>query len=209
MKKDNIKVEYNYYFDLNYYLSMIAKRTKTTKEKLAFENLRKVLNEVNLKDKIGLDYSKEITKILNDTNRLDKDTLETLIKDTDEIIKKAKANNTDLSKEELTKEIAKTINNKFDLVYKASRVNAIGRTVATYTSENTKRVIADKYKFKLMWISQRDSKVRMSHRKADGQKQNDKGMFSIGGYETPHPAGSGLPAKEAVNCRCVTRGIRN
>jgi hypothetical protein len=34
-------------------------------------------------------------------------------------------------------------------------------------------------------------------------------MFSVGGYETPHPAGSGLPASEAVNCRCVTRGIRN
>lgn len=209
MKSGNIKVRADFYFDLNFYLDMIAKRTKTTKEKLAFENLRKVLNEVNLKDKIGLDYSKEITKILNDTNRLDKDTLETLIKDTDDIIKKAKEQGKDLSKEELTKEIAKTINNKFDFVYKASRVNAIGRTVATYTSENTKRVIADKYKFKLMWISQRDSKVRISHRKADGQKQNDKGMFSVGGYETPHPAGSGLPAKEAVNCRCVTRGIRN
>ena len=209
MKSGNIKVRADFYFDLNFYLDMIAKRTKTTKEKLAFENLRKVLNEVNLKDKIGLDYSKEITKILNDTNRLDKDTLETLIKDTDDIIKKAKEQGKDLSKEELTKEIAKTINNKFDLVYKASRVNAIGRTVATYTSENTKRVIADKYNFKLMWISQRDSKVRISHRKADGQKQNDKGMFSVGGYETPHPAGSGLPAKEAVNCRCVTRGIRN
>jgi len=209
LKSGNIKVRADFYFDLNFYLDMIAKRTKTTKEKLAFENLRKVLNEVNLKDKIGLDYSKEITKILNDTNRLDKDTLETLIKDTDDIIKKAKEQGKDLSKEELTKEIAKTINNKFDLVYKASRVNAIGRTVATYTSENTKRVIADKYKFKLMWISQRDSKVRISHRKADGQKQNDKGMFSVGGYETPHPAGSGLPAKEAVNCRCVTRGIRN
>jgi ribosome-binding protein aMBF1 (putative translation factor) len=209
LKSGNIKVRADFYFDLNFYLDMIAKRTKTTKEKLAFENLRKVLNEVNLKDKIGLDYSKEITKILNDTNRLDKDTLETLIKDTDDIIKKAKEQGKDLSKEELTKEIAKTINNKFDLVYKASRVNAIGRTVATYTSENTKRVIADKYNFKLMWISQRDSKVRISHRKADGQKQNDKGMFSVGGYETPHPAGSGLPAKEAVNCRCVTRGIRN
>jgi ribosome-binding protein aMBF1 (putative translation factor) len=209
LKSGNIKVRADFYFDLNFYLDMIAKRTKTTKEKLAFENLRKVLNEVNLKDKIGLDYSKEITKILNDTNRLDKDTLETLIKDTDDIIKKAKEQGKDLSKEELTKEIAKTINNKFDLVYKASRVNAIGRTVATYTSENTKRVIADKYNFKLMWISQRDSKVRMSHRKADGQKQNDKGMFSVGGYETPHPAGSGLPASEAVNCRCVTRGIRN
>lgn len=209
MKSGNIKVKADFYFDLNFYLDMIAKKTKTTKEKLAFENLRKVLNEVNLKDKIGLDYSKEITKILNDTNRLDKDSLETLIKDTDDIIKKAKEQGKDLSKEELTKEIAKTINNKFDLVYKASRVNAIGRTVATYTSENTKRVIADKYNFKLMWISQRDSKVRISHRKADAQKQNDKGMFSVGGYETPHPAGSGLPAKEAVNCRCVTRGIRN
>lgn len=209
MKKDNIKVEYNYYFDLNYYLSMIAKRTSILKTSLFMETLKALLKEVDLSDKTGDDFAKEITKVLKDADRLDKDSLETLIKDTDEIIKKAKEQGKDLSKEELTKEIAKTINNKFDLVYKASRVNAIGRTVATYTSENTKRVIADKYNFKLMWISQRDSKVRMSHRKADGQKQNDKGMFSVGGYETPHPAGSGLPAKEAVNCRCVTRGIRN
>jgi len=209
LKKDNIKVEYNYYFDLNYYLSMIANKTKNAKTSLFMETLKALLKEVNLSELTGDDFAKEITKVLKDSNRLDKDTLETLIKDTDEIIKKAKENNTDLSKEELTKEIANTINNKFNLVYKASRVNAIGRTVATYTSENTKRVIADKYNFKLMWISQRDSKVRLSHRKADGKVQNDKGLFSVGGYLTPHPAGSGLPAKEAVNCRCVTRGIRN
>lgn len=194
---------------MNYYLSMIAKRTKNLKSSLFMETLKALLKEVDLSEKTGDDFTKEITKVLKDANRLDKDSLETLIKDTDEIIKKAKANNTDLSKEELTKEIAKTINNKFDLVYKASRVNAIGRTVATFTSENTKRVIADKYNFKLMWISQRDNKVRMSHRKADDEVQNDKGMFIVGGYETPHPAGPGLPAKEAVNCRCVTRGIRN
>jgi superfamily II RNA helicase len=203
--KDGYK---NKYFDYNYYFNLLSKQTKDPKRKLAIDTIIRLLDEVNL-EKSGADYEKEIQKVLKDSGRLDRETLDTIIKDVDEIIKKTKEQGKDLSKQEIIEEATKTINLKFDSVIKQSRVKMIGRTVATYTSESSKREIANKYKFKLMWISQRDGKVRPSHRRLDGKVQNDKGKFNVGGFDTTHPAGEGLPASEAVNCRCVPRGIRN
>jgi hypothetical protein len=154
------------------------------------------------------DFTKEIEKVLKDAGKLDKKTLDTLNKEINDLVNKAKSNNPNLSRKDLITEIANIVNNKFDLVYKQSRVKMIGRTVATFTSESSKSETAKKYKFKLQWISERDKRVRISHRRADGQIQNEKGKFKIGQFETSHPCGEGLPAGEVVNCRCVTRGIR-
>lgn len=214
MQKDVIKnldknVKNNSYFNYEFYFSLLQSQTKNLKTSLFLETLKKLLLEVDLTKELDADYSKEIEKVLKDAGRLDKETLDTINKEINEIVKKTKANNQNLSRADLITEIAKIVNNKFDLVYKASRVKMIGRTVATFTSESSKSETAKKYKFKLQWISERDSRVRKSHRQADGQIQNEKGKFKIGQYETSHPCGSGLPAGEVVNCRCVTRGIRN
>lgn len=55
-----------------------------------------------------------------------------------------------------------------------------------------------------VWLTQRDSKVRDSHRAADGQIAGPDGTFIVGGATMWHP-GDGNDAGEAANCRCVTR----
>ena len=80
----------------------------------------------------------------------------------------------------------------------------ISTTTTTYSQGASQKVISDELELDRVWISQRDGDVRPSHRKVDGQRANKSGLFEVGGYKTEHPAGSGLPAKEACNCRCIT-----
>jgi hypothetical protein len=198
----------NSYFGMQYYISLFDKTLRPDKTNLFYETIKKLLLEMDL-DFNSDDLQKELTKVLRDSNRLDKETLNTINKEIDDLIKKTKAQGKELTRQELVEQMQIAVNNKFNVVYKQSRVKTIGRTVTTFTSEAGKREVANKYKFKLVWISERDGQVRPNHRLADGQKQNDKGKFRIGIYETSHPAGEGLPANESINCRCVTRPVRN
>ena len=54
-----------------------------------------------------------------------------------------------------------------------------------------------------VWIATSDSRTRADHVEADGQRVPYDDPFTVGGYETPHPLGPGLPASQTVNCRCT------
>jgi hypothetical protein len=56
--------------------------------------------------------------------------------------------------------------------------------------------------FDMMWLTQRDGLVRLSHRQADGQMQGADGYFLVGGEKAVRPLGTGLSASNAINCRC-------
>jgi hypothetical protein len=95
----------------------------------------------------------------------------------------------------------------------SSRADAIGRTTATATTGDTQKRTFDEMrarpngkKFKRVWISFPDA--RDAHESANGQAESKDGMFTVGGETTPYPAGPGLSAGNAVNCRCVTRAKR-
>lgn len=54
------------------------------------------------------------------------------------------------------------------------------------------------------WISSQDGRVRRTHVQTDGQVVPIDGEFSLpGGIVLHHPAESGGPPQEVINCRCV------
>jgi HK97 family phage portal protein len=112
-------------------------------------------------------------------------------------------------------EIAALLRKKFDEISDA-RANAIGRTTATATTGKTQssvwKTVSDNEsnpdrKIVRQWIS--FPGARDAHSGANGQFEDlDTGLFTVGGEETEYPAGPGLSAKNAVNCRCITRARR-
>ena len=112
-------------------------------------------------------------------------------------------------------EIAALLRKKFDEISDA-RANAIGRTTATATTGKTQsavwKTVSDREsdpdrKIVRQWIS--FPGARDAHSKANGQWENlVTGFFTVGGEETEYPAGPFLSAKNAVNCRCITRARR-
>jgi hypothetical protein len=112
-------------------------------------------------------------------------------------------------------EIAALLRKKFDEI-SVARANAIGRTTATATTGKTQSAVwktaSDREsdpdrKIVRQWIS--FPGARDAHAGANGQWENVvSGLFTVGGEETEYPAGPGLSAKNAVNCRCITRARR-
>jgi HK97 family phage portal protein len=112
-------------------------------------------------------------------------------------------------------EIAALLRKKFTEISE-SRANAIGRTTATATTGKTQsavwKTVSDREsdpdrKIVRQWIS--FPGARDAHSKANGQWENlVTGFFTVGGEETEYPAGPFLSAKNAVNCRCITRARR-
>ncbi len=112
-------------------------------------------------------------------------------------------------------EIADLLRSKFAEI-KSSRADAIGRTTATATTGKTQSAVwktaSDREsdpdrKIVRQWVS--FPGARDAHSGANGQFEDlDTGFFTVGGEQTEYPAGPGLSAKNAVNCRCITRARR-
>lgn len=112
-------------------------------------------------------------------------------------------------------EIAALLRSKFAEITTA-RANAIGRTTATATTGKTQsavwKTVSDREsdpdrKIVRQWIS--FPGARDEHAGANGTFEDlDTGFFTVGGEQTEYPAGPGLSAWNAVNCRCITRARR-
>lgn len=55
------------------------------------------------------------------------------------------------------------------------------------------------------WLTVRDPRVRHTHATAAGQTVALAAKFNVGGFVADYPGDPRLPAREAVNCRCVAR----
>ena len=82
-----------------------------------------------------------------------------------------------------------------------ARARMIAQTTATYSTGSAQLIVFKELGLNKRWVTQRDGKVRPTHRKADGQKPDAKGFFHIGTDKMKQPAG-GKEADENVNCRC-------
>lgn len=52
------------------------------------------------------------------------------------------------------------------------------------------------------WMSRRDSRVRSTHRQADGQTVRMNESFKVGGVSLKQPGDPSGPPEEVINCRC-------
>jgi len=98
---------------------------------------------------------------------------------------------------------------------KTSRARMIANTTAANVTSGMQHTVYKDLGFKMMWLTQRDSKVRPSHARLDGSFQDGKGQFTVENQEedtegnitttietTDRPLGRGLSASNAINCRC-------
>ena len=107
-------------------------------------------------------------------------------------------------------ELRELVGARFKNVYAQSRINNIAKTTATATNGATqrdtwKRMGERKNGRKVVrsWLAM--AGARPTHAAASGQKEDANGLFNIGGEKTAYPSGSGLSAKNACNCNCITR----
>lgn len=63
---------------------------------------------------------------------------------------------------------------------------------------------------KKRWCTERDSRVRPTHRSAEGQIRLIEEPFQVGGYLLMFPGDTslGAPASETANCRCAMKEVR-
>ena len=98
---------------------------------------------------------------------------------------------------------------------KTSRARMIANTTAANVTSGMQHTVYKDLGFKMMWLTQRDSRVRPSHARLDGSMQDGKGQFTVetevkdanGNITTviettERPLGRGLSASNAINCRC-------
>lgn len=111
-------------------------------------------------------------------------------------------------------ELFEVLTNQFTSL-KTSRARTIANTTAANVTSGMQHTVYKDLGFKMMWLTQRDSKVRPSHARLDGSFQDGKGKFTVetevkdaeGNITTviettERPLGRGLSASNAINCRC-------
>lgn len=86
--------------------------------------------------------------------------------------------------------------------------NVHAPAIADYSANNvatsTQQIIMDDKGIKYIWLTQRDGRVRASHRTADGQEPDASGYFTLGdGERTKRPCAPGMTAKNSMRCRCI------
>jgi HK97 family phage portal protein len=111
-------------------------------------------------------------------------------------------------------ELLDILTKQFDTL-KTSRARTIANTTAANVTSAMQHTVYKDLGFKMMWLTQRDSRVRPSHARLDGSYQDAKGKFSVETEAkdsdgnpitvietTDRPLGRGLSASNAINCRC-------
>lgn len=61
---------------------------------------------------------------------------------------------------------------------------------------------------KKQWITERDKKVRKTHREVDGETIDIERMFLVGDSLMAYPHDFNAPPEETVNCRCTCKYIK-
>jgi hypothetical protein len=135
----------------------------------------------------------EIKQMVADSSAQIKDSIG-IIK---EEVEKTLVDNADKTSEELNK----ILTDKFDSL-STSRAKAIANTTSANVTSGMQYAVYKDQGFDMMWLTQRDGRVRPAHQSMEGQKQGSDGYFTVAGEKTTRPLGPGLSAGNSVNCRC-------
>jgi HK97 family phage portal protein len=112
-------------------------------------------------------------------------------------------------------ELFKILTRQFDSL-QTSRARAIANTTAANVTSGMQYAVYKDEGFEMVWLTQRDGRVRPSHAAMEGSTQGADGYFTVvtekrdteGNIvsttteKAQRPLGSGLSASNAVNCRC-------
>jgi len=190
-------------FDFNEWYSELLKDLDPEFSRMIKEILQFELDTLGYD--VGLtEFEKEQRNALRELNAKMRTPLNTVAQEIRKKIQDVITSNQGATKTELLQLIEAEISHLNSSVYTKSRSEMIATTSATFGAGQTQSQIYKRLGFNKEWITQRDKKVRKTHRYADGQKADDAGNFHIGTDVMKHPAG-GSEAAENVNCRCYTK----
>lgn len=191
-------------FDVEEWTQRFLSATEDARIGLVEEMIVSASSDVNAEEG---EYSEARREGIDESSDKIKESIGTIRDEVREVLRTS----TGLSGEEL----ADQLRSKFATI-KSSRADAIGRTTATATTGKTQRAVWETVsanetdparKIVRQWIS--FPGARDAHSKANGQFEDlEDGVFIVGGERTEYPAGPGLSAENAVNCRCITRARR-
>ena len=163
----------------------------------AQENVRRRLaNDLGFAfDDISPDAQTQIRELMERTSDELFLSMEKMISDTEQELSK--------SRSDLLEDKIDLIDKKFE---KFKNVNA--PAIADYSANNVtagvQEVVFKDKEIKYIWLTQRDGRVRASHRAADGQEPDESGFFTLGdGERTKRPCAPGMTAKNSMRCRCI------
>lgn len=186
-------------FDLEYWKTELIKRTGGSLDDYMITVIENALKDVNMNyDDLSNSFDKLIqTKLAASTDKITS-SVDTIKEQLQQYLK----DNTDLSVDDLTKGIQE----KFGQ-YSEGGAARIAQTTSTFARETGKAATWGDFGIKRQWLDMRDGSTREEHEKADGQIEDENGMFNVGGELLPCPAGGGIAANNC-NCRCGTFAVR-
>ena len=147
------------------------------------------------------DFTKTITDLIDNSTDKIRTSINTVHGELKDEIKGIALANPKASEKELLDLIVAATSDRFTSVYKESRARMIARTTTTSATTGSERAVFTEFGFKYVWVSQRDGKVRDTHKAADGKHPNKEGYFTIGSGYGKNPGDLGSAAED-VNCRC-------
>ena len=182
-------------FNEDFWTEKFLRETETDRQELVELVIKLAQEEVDAEPG---DFAKAREAGIIESSDKIANTVPTLRADVQKVVRE----NTGLSDTELSKLI-------FDKVegISKSRADMIARTTVTATTGATQKSVWDELGgIKRSWAAL--SGARAAHAAAHDTLEDDNGLFTVGGEQTPYPAGGGLSAANSVNCRCFARARR-
>lgn len=145
-------------------------------------------------------FNTQIAKTSNESINKIVISANTFEKEIKENIREILNSNRNATVSELTELIKDDVDNLFTIKY-TNRAGTIAQTTSTtIQSESQNAAWSNIEGYDMVWVSQRDSKVRKEHREADGQKKKN-GFYRVGSENLTAPAKGSKPENN-INCRC-------
>ena len=194
-------------FNLQKWGDEIEKRTSKSVRNLVIEMIKDSLRQAN-ENYDQTDWEKRQSKLTKNSTGKIRDSINTIHKDLKKQIQSIIEANPFANADTLLEKITEMTSSKFGGNYTKARAETIATTTATFTTGEAQNAVwRDELGFGTEWISQRDGKVRKTHRQADGQRADEEGYYYVGTDQMKHPGG-GSEAEENANCRCYQKAVK-
>lgn len=193
-------------FDLEEFRDALAKATGSQVQDFLLLIARRAADAVNTSwDSIQDDFAKELGDLFGVSIERITGVADTLREELKDYLKTI----ADKPIAEVTAQLQEHFGN---VLGSPARVARIARTTATAATAGSQRTTWQIAGFKVVWLTQRDGKVRPTHKAMDGQEVQEDGKFRYTDengniVEGDYPANMST-AGGSVNCRCYLRPIR-
>lgn len=191
--QDNIDI------DVDKYTKEYLKFALKDLTEMSVTSLQESFDLMNLDNEDFESYNDIIKDGINENTAKIKESINTIKSNLKEEVRSIIAENSELSASELQAVLKERLQDTFTKF--ENRASMIAETSTNAGQNVVKSKSIERNAFVKVWLSQRDGRVRFSHKAIDGKQADDNGYFKVGTDKMQYPCG-GSKAKENVRCRC-------